>query len=337
MTAVKLTSLSHGAGCACKVPAALLGPLVQALPRAADPNLLVGLETSDDAGVYRLREDLALVQTADFFTPIVDDPYDFGRIAATNALSDVYAMGGRPVSALNLVAWSVADLGAEMLAEVLRGGHDVVSAAGAVIVGGHTIDDPEPKYGLAVTGVVDPADVITNAGARPGDVLVLTKPVGAGAVTTSLKKGLTSDEVLARAVEVMTELNAAAAEAARAAGAHAMTDVTGFGLLGHLHELTLASGLAAEVQAAAVPAIEGALELLADERAVAGGSRNNRRYAEEFASFEDRVDEVRRRLVTDAMTSGGLLVAVDPARAGGIPGALIGRLTTGEPGTISVI
>ena len=337
MTAVKLTSLSHGAGCACKLPAALLGPLVQALPRASDPNLLVGLETSDDAGIYRLREDLALVQTADFFTPIVDDPYDFGRIAATNALSDVYAMGGRPVSALNLVAWSVADLGAEMLGEVLRGGHDVVSAAGAVIVGGHTIDDPEPKYGLAVTGVVDPADVITNAGARPGDALVLTKPVGAGAVTTSLKKGLASDEVLARAVDVMTELNAAAAEAARAAGAHAMTDVTGFGLLGHLHELTLASGLAAEVQATAVPAIEGALELLDDDRAVAGGSRNNRRYAEEFASFDAGVGEVLRRLVTDAMTSGGLLVAVDPARAGEIPGALIGRLVAGEPGTISVI
>ncbi|HJS93518.1 MAG TPA: selenide, water dikinase SelD, partial [Solirubrobacteraceae bacterium] len=290
MTAVKLTSLSHGAGCACKVPAALLAPIVRALPRAADPNLLVGAETSDDAGVYRLRDDLALVQTVDFFTPIVDDPYDFGRIAATNALSDVYAMGGRPVSVLNLVAWSVEDLGAEMLGEVLRGGHDVVDAAGAVIVGGHTIDDPEPKYGLAVTGVIDPAELITNAGGRTGDALVLTKPVGAGAVTTSLKKGLVSDEVVAQAVGVMTELNEAGARAARAAGAHAMTDVTGFGLLGHLHELTLAGGLAAVVEAGAVPAIEGALELLADERAVAGGSRNNRRYAEEFASFDDGVD-----------------------------------------------
>jgi selenide, water dikinase len=337
MTAVKLTSLSHGAGCACKVPAALLAPIVQALPRAEDPDLLVGAETSDDAGVYRLREDLALVQTADFFTPIVDDPYDFGRIAATNALSDVYAMGGRPVSALNLVAWSVADLGAEMLGEVLRGGQDVISAAGAVIVGGHTIDDPEPKYGLAVTGVLDPADVITNAGGQVGDALVLTKPVGAGAVTTSLKKGLVDVEVLAGAVEVMTELNAAASQAAQAANAHAMTDVTGFGLLGHLHELTLASGLAAEVEAASVPAIEGALELLADERAVAGGSRNNRRYAEEFAVFDDRVGEVRRRLVTDAMTSGGLLVAVDPARAGDVPGWVIGRLIRGEPGTITVV
>src|SRR6201995_1671765 len=162
MTAVKLTSLSHGAGCACKVPAALLAPLVQSLPQATDPNLLVGMQTSDDAGIYRLRDDLALVQTADFFTPIVDDPYDFGRIAATNALSDVYAMGGRPVSALNLVAWSVADLGAEMLGEVLRGGREVAQEAGVAIVGGHTIDSPEPKYGMAVTGVIDPSEVITN-------------------------------------------------------------------------------------------------------------------------------------------------------------------------------
>src|ERR1700759_1829853 len=337
MTAVKLTSLSHGAGCACKVPAALLAPLVQALPRASDPNLLVGLETSDDAGIYRLREDLALVQTADFFTPIVDDPYDFGRIAATNALSDVYAMGGRPVGALNLVAGSVADLGAEMLGEVLRGGYDVVSAAGAVIVGGHTIDDPEPKYGLAVTGVIDPADVITNAGGRAGDALVLTKPLGAGAVTTALKKGLAGEDVLALAVEVMTELNAAGSRAARAAGAHGMTDVTGFGLLGHLHELTLASGLAAVVEADVVPVIAGVLELLADDRAIAGGGRNNRRYAEEFAVFDDGVDEVRRRLVTDAMTSGGLLVAVGRARADEVPGPVIGRLVEGEPGTITVV
>ncbi len=337
MTAVKLTSLSHGAGCACKVPAALLAPLVDALPRSEDPNLLVGTSTSDDAGVYRVREDLALVQTVDFFTPIVDDPYDFGRIAATNALSDVYAMGGRPVSALNLVAWSIEELGSEMLGEVLRGGHDVATAAGVVIVGGHTIDDPEPKYGMAVTGLVNPDEVITNAGGRAGDVLVLTKPVGAGAVTTSLKKGLASEEVLAAAVEVMTELNEPGSAAARAAGARGMTDVTGFGLLGHLHELALASGVAAVVDAPAVPAIPGALELLEDDRAVAGGSRNNRRYAEEFASFDDGVDEVRRRLVTDAMTSGGLLVAVDPSRAAEVPGAVIGRLVEGEPGTITVL
>ncbi len=336
MTAIRLTSLSHGAGCACKVPAALLAPLVQALPQSSDPNLLVGMSTSDDAGVYRLREDLALVQTADFFTPIVDDPYDFGRIAATNALSDVYAMGGRPVSALNLVAWSIEELGSEMLGEVLRGGNDVVAAAGAVILGGHTIDDPEPKYGLAVTGVVDPAEMITNAGGRAGDALVLTKPLGAGAVTTALKKGLAAESVLAGAVEVMTELNAGGAEAARRAGAHGMTDVTGFGLLGHLHELTLASGVSAVVNASSVPAIPGVLELLEDDRALAGGSRNNRRYAEEFASFAPDVDEVHRRLVTDAMTSGGLLVALDPDHAGEVPGVVIGSLVEGEAGTISV-
>jgi selenide,water dikinase len=337
MTAVKLTSLSHGAGCACKVPAALLAPLVQALPPSSDPNLLVGPSTSDDAGVYRLRDDLALVQTVDFFTPIVDDPYDFGRIAATNALSDVYAMGGRPLSALNLVAWSVAELGSEMLSEVLRGGHDVITAAGAAILGGHTIDDPEPKYGLAVTGLVDPAEMVTNAGGRAGDALVLTKPLGAGAVTTALKKGLADEDVLALAVEVMTELNAAGAEAAKAAGAHAMTDVTGFGLLGHLHELALASGVAAEIESTSVPAIDGVLGLLADDRALAGGSRNNRRYAEEFTAFEAGVDEVRRRLVTDAMTSGGLLVAVAPEGAAEVPGTLIGRLVEGEPGTIRVV
>ena len=336
MSVLRLTSLSHGAGCACKVPAALLAPIVAALPVSSDPNLLVGTQTSDDAGVYRLRDDLALVQTVDFFTPIVDDPYDFGRIAATNALSDVYAMGGRPVSALNLVAWSVADLGAELLGEVLRGGADVAQDAGVAIVGGHTIDDPEPKYGMAVTGVIDPAEVITNAQGRSGDALVLSKPVGAGAVTTSLKKGLASEEALAAAVEVMTTLNVDAATAARGAGVRAMTDVTGFGLLGHLHELALASGVSAVVDAAAVPAIPGALELLEDDRAVAGGSANNRRYAEEFASFDSTVDEVRRRLVTDAMTSGGLLVAVDLERAGEVPGAVIGRLVDGEPGAISV-
>ena len=333
---VKLTSLSPAAGCGCKVSAAELAPLLEGLPQRSDPDLLVGNGTSDDAGVYRLRDDLAIVQTADFFTPIVDDPYDFGRIAATNALSDVYAMGGRPVTALNLVAWSITELGAEPLRDVLRGGADAAAGAGVAIVGGHTIDDREPKYGLAVTGVVDPAAVVTNAGGRAGDTLVLTKPLGSGAVATALKKGFAPDEVVAAAVGVMCELNAAAAQAAVDAGAHAMTDVTGFGLLGHLHELTAASGVAAEVDAAAVPAIPGALELLSDDRAVAGGSRNNRRHAESFATFDDGVEEVRRRLVCDAMTSGGLLVAVTTERAGDLPGAVIGSLVEGEAGTVLV-
>jgi selenide,water dikinase len=313
-----------------------LGPGV--LGGAVDsPDLLVGAAEGDDAAVLRLDEERALVFTTDFFTPIVDDPGDWGRIAAANALSDVYAMGGRPVVALNLTAWPGETLPLSILADELRGGASVAASAGCLVVGGHTIDDPEPKYGLAVTGVVDPADVLTNAGGRAGDALVLTKPLGAGAVTTALKKGLADAEVLARAVEVMTELNEAGAAAAQAAGAHGMTDVTGFGLLGHLHELALESGVAAEVEAAAVPAIEGVIELLADDRALAGGSRNNRAYAEEFATFAGGVEEVRRRLVTDAMTSGGLLVALDPDRAGEVPGTVVGRLLEGEPGTIRVV
>jgi selenide, water dikinase len=335
--AVALTSLSHGAGCGCKLPAASIGPLLAGIPGIADPNVLVGYDTADDAGVYKLRDDLAIVQTADFFTPIVDDPRDFGRIAACNALSDVYAMGGVPVSALNLVAFSIEALGAEVLAEILGGGAEIAAEAGVAIVGGHSIDDAEPKYGMAVTGVVHPDRLLTNAGGRAGDALVLTKPLGAGAVSTAVKRGL--DAPLDAAIDVMTTLNRDASTAALAAGAHGMTDVTGFGLLGHLHELALASGVAAEVDAAAVPAIEGVIELLArgDEAAVAGGTRRNRAFAETFATFEVTVPEERVWLVCDAMTSGGLLAAVAAADAARIPGATIGRLVPGEPGSISVV
>jgi selenide,water dikinase len=334
---VKLTSLSHGAGCGCKLPAAALGPLVRGLPAPVDPAVLVGSATSDDAAVVRVADDLAIVQTVDFFTPIVDDPYDFGRIAATNALSDVYAMGGRPVSALNLVAFPLESLGAEVLAEILRGGHDAVAAAGASIVGGHSIDDAEPKYGLAVTGVVHPDEVLTNAGGRVGDALVLTKPLGAGVVSTAAKRGLADGSLVARAVEVMTTLNDAGLASARAAGARALTDVTGFGLVGHLHELALASGCAAEVSASAVPSIPGVLELLGEEGegAVAGGTRRNREWAASFVSFASDVEEPLRWLVCDAMTSGGLLAAV-PADSG-MPGSVVGRLVDGPAGTISVV
>jgi selenide,water dikinase len=335
--AVSLTSLSHGAGCGCKLPAAAIAPLLAALPRVPDDNVLVGYGTADDAGVYRLSDELAIVQTVDFFTPIVDDPRDFGRIAACNALSDVYAMGGRPITALNLVAFSVETLGAEILAEILGGGAEVAAEAGVAIVGGHSIDDAEPKYGMAVTGVVDPRVLLTNAGGRAGDVLVLTKPLGAGAVSTAVKRGL--EAPLAAAVAVMTTLNRDASEAALAAGAHGLTDVTGFGLLGHLHELALASGVAAVVDGAAVPAIEGVVDLLGreDEAAVAGGTRRNRAHAEAaFASFAAEVPEAVRWLCADAMTSGGLLVAVEGERASEVPGVVIGRLNEGEPGQISV-
>jgi selenide,water dikinase len=334
--AIALTSLSHGAGCGCKLSAADLRPILASLPLPTDPRVLVSAGTADDAGVVMLTDDLAIVQTADFFTPIVDDPYWFGRIAATNALSDVYAMGGRPVSALNLVAFPLATLGPEVLAEILRGGADAAAAAGAAIVGGHSIDDPEPKYGMAVTGIVHPREVLTNAGGRAGDALVLTKPLGAGTVATAIKRGLAGEALVRRAIEVMTTLNDRAAEQARAAGAHALTDVTGFGLLGHLHELTAASGLAAEIDAAALPAIDGVLELLCDERALAGGSKRNRADAEGFTTWADDVPEPRRRLACDAMTSGGLLAAVPPERAGEVDGWVLGRLVAGEPGTIAV-
>src|SRR6185503_13492247 len=210
-----------------------------------DPRALVDASTGDDAAVYRLSADRALVQTIDFFTPLVDDPFEFGRIAAANALSDVYAMACRPVTAMNVVAFPLERLGGDVLGEILRGGLEVVAEAGAALVGGHSIDDPEPKYGLAVTGVVDPGAMVTNAGGRAGDVLVLTKPLGVGAIVTARKRGAADDDVLAEAVEVMTTLNAAASAAAIEAGAHAMTDVTGFGLLGHLHGLARESGVAA--------------------------------------------------------------------------------------------
>jgi selenide, water dikinase len=327
--AMRLTELSHGAGCGCKLPAAALGAIVAGLPAPTDPRVLVDASTSDDAAVVQLSDEIAIVQTADFFTPIVDDPYLFGRIAATNALSDIYAMGATPVSAINLVAFPLEQLGADVLGEILRGGAEAVAAAGASIVGGHSIDDPEPKYGLAVTGTVHPGAVLTNAGGRPGDALVLTKPLGTGLVSTAVKRGLAAP--VDEAVRVMTTLNESAAAAARAAGASALTDVTGFGLLGHLHELALASGCAAEVLAEQVPAIDGVLALT--DTAIAGGTRRNREHAETFATFAYGVPEERRWLLCDAMTSGGLLAATPRAMD---EGWVVGRLVAGEPGAITV-
>ena len=326
---IPLTSLSSGAGCGCKLAAADLLPIVRTLPAATDERLLVGTPTGDDAAVFRLTDELALVQTIDFFTPLVDDPYDFGRVAAANALSDVYAMGGTPVTAMNVVAFPLEQLGGDVLREILRGGSDAVTEAGASIVGGHSIDDPEPKYGLAVTGTVHPGAVLTNAGGRPNDALVLTKPLGTGLVSTAVKRGLAAP--LDEAVSVMTTLNDRALLAARAAGASALTDVTGFGLLGHLHELALASGCAAEVLAEEVPAIAGVLALT--DSAIAGGTRRNRDHAETFTTFAYGVPEERRWLLCDAMTSGGLLAATPNAMD---EGWIIGRLVEGEPGTITV-
>ncbi len=334
MASVPLTSLSHGAGCGCKLPPGELLPIVRGLPTTSDPRLLVGSATGDDAAVFALAPDLALVQTVDFFTPIVDDPFDFGRIAAANALSDVYAMGATPLTALNLVAFPLSRLGPEVLRRILEGGLAVAEAAGCAIVGGHSIDDPEPKYGLAVTGTVDPAEMLTNAGALPGDVLALSKPLGVGALTTARKRGAIGDAELDLAVQTMVALNATAGRQALAAEAHAVTDVTGFGLLGHLHNLARESGLAAEVQAAAVPALAGALDALGDGTGVSGGGERNHAYAEGFTTFAAGVSEPRRRLACDPATSGGLLVALPADRAAEFDGTVIGQMVNGEPGAI---
>ena len=336
MDTIGLTSLSHGAGCACKLPAADVHALLGDFAASADARLLVGNDTADDAAVCQLGDDLAVVTTVDFFTPIVDDPYDFGRVAAANAFSDVYAMGGTPLTALNLVAWPLLDLGLEPLRGVLRGGAEVARDAGVAIVGGHSIDDSEPKYGLAVTGVVEPRAILRNSTARPGDALYLTKPVGGGVASTAAKRGLASERLTAAAVEVMTALNGDAARDARRAGASAVTDVTGYGLLGHLHELAKASGVSALVRAADVPALPDVLALLkADEPPIAGGSRRNRDWVEPAVQWADGVPEPLRWLLCDAMTSGGLLVAAP--EGAGAPGVAIGRLENGKPGTIRVV
>ena len=332
---VALTALGRGGGCGCKIGAADLLGVLESLPVPDDPRLLVGAATADDAAVFRLRDDLALVQTIDFFPSPVDDPYDFGRIAAANALSDVYAMGGTPVTALNVVAFPLEELGADVLAEVLRGGADVCAQAGAVVAGGHSIRDDEPKYGLAVTGVVDPRRLVTNAGGEPGDVLVLTKPLGVGAIAFAHRRGTAPEGLLERAVAVMTELNAGASASAVAAGVHALTDVTGFGLLGHLHHLARESGVAAVLDAEAVPAIEGVEDLLADPEE-SGGARRNAEWAATFAEIDPAVPEWRRRLLSDPATSGGLLAALPAAAAEELPGTVVGRLVEGAAGAIAV-
>ena len=344
---VRLTAFSHGAGCACKLSPddlATVLSLVRGFEPATDPNLLVGFDTADDAAVYRLRDDLAIVVTTDFFTPIVDDPFDWGRIAATNALSDVYAMGGTPVLALNLVAWPREGLPFELLAQVLDGGAAVARTAGCLIAGGHSIDDAEPKYGMAVVGVVDPARVMTNAGGQVGDRLVLTKPIGLGVISTAVKRDAATGAHILAAIEVMTALNAGARDAAQEVGAHAATDVTGFGLLGHLRELCVASGCGATVDVAAVPLIDGVSEL-AQAGMIAGGTQRNHAFVAPSVDF-GTLDATTQLLLADAQTSGGLLLAVgaeqvgelvDALRARGtLAAAVIGELTESEPGRIVV-
>lgn len=315
------------------------------MPVATDPRILVDAATRDDAAVFRLAPDRAIVATVDFFTPIVDDAYDFGRIAAANAFSDLYAMGATPLFALNLVGWPRDTLPLTLLGDVLRGAADVAREAGAFILGGHSIDDPEPKFGMVAIGEAHPDRLVTNAGARPGDALVLTKPVGTGILATALKRDLVDAAALAPAVTAMTTLNASAARAMAAIGVHAATDVTGFGLLGHLHQLLAASGAAAELDAAAVPLLAGARELVG-RGAVPGGTRRNLEAMRDQVTFGSAVDEPTQVLLADAQTSGGLLIAVGTerlaalldalAREGTPARAVIGRVTAGPAGRITV-
>jgi selenide,water dikinase len=304
--------------------------------------VLVSEETGDDAAVYRLPDGTGLVATVDFFTPIVDDPADWGRIAAANALSDVYAMGGTPKLALAMAGWPVDQVPIELLADVLRGGREVVEAAGAAILGGHTITtEAEPLYGLIALGFVDPDDIVTNAGASPGMTLMLTKALGTGLITTAIKRGVATDEQARAAVDTMIELNAGAASAMRAAGVAAATDVTGFGLLGHLRRMLEASACGARIEAGAVPLLPGVLEL-AKRDVVAGGTKRNHAWLNETTDWGD-LPFPERVVLADAQTSGGLLIATDAPdrlreelRAVGVAGAAIGRVTEDDPARITV-
>jgi selenide, water dikinase len=332
----RLTERAAGGGCACKVPADRLSELLRGMPRSAvgDDRFLVGNDTLDDAAVVRLNADQAIVQTVDVFTPIVDDPYDYGRIAATNAISDVFAMGGEPLFAVAIGGFP-GDLPDADVREILRGGADVALAAGAPILGGHTITAAEPLYGLAVTGLVHPDRIWRNAGARQGDVLVLTKALGTGIAANALRKGALDDDVLAAAVASMTTLNRAAATAIGRLGPHAVTDVTGFGLLGHLRELCAASGVHARIAADALPLLPG-VESLARAGLVPGGSLRNRAAADSYVDVEPGVDSIRALLACDAQTSGGLLAAV-PRTGAEAAGWVIGEVAAGPPGRISLV
>lgn len=341
---VRLSLCSRFGGCASKVGAADLARVLGGVDFPTDARLLVGLATSDDAGVYQIGKDLALVQTVDFFTPIVDDAFDFGRIAATNALSDVYAMGGNPITALNIAAFPIDTLDDSILRRILEGGAHVARQAGVIILGGHTVKDEEPKYGMAVTGTIRPDRIVSNAGAIPGDHLLLTKPIGAGILTTARRRDGIPESALATVIEEMTRLNVAARDAMLANNAHAATDITGFGLIGHASEMARASHCGIEIESAAVPIFDRVLELI-DLDFVPGGTEANLIYHGEFTSYADHVTGAIRVALSDAMTSGGLLIAAAPADIRAMHKLLapthtcsiIGRITEDGDGTISVL
>ena len=341
MNQIKLTQFSHGGGCGCKIAPGVLTDLLSRIPAGLLPaDLLVGTDTADDAAVYRLNDHQAVVATTDFFTPIVDDPYDFGRIAATNALSDVYAMGGSPIFALAIVGMPLDKLPGEVIGRILEGGASVCREAGIPIAGGHSIDVLEPIYGLVGIGVVDPARVRTNAGARAGDVLVLSKPLGVGILSAGLKKGMLSADGYAEMIRWTTTLNRVGAKLAEVDAVHAMTDVTGFGLAGHLLEMCRGARLSAEIDFSRLPVIAEALQLVRDGVATGASTRNWASYGESVVADES-MPEWQRKLITDPQTSGGLLIACAPEAVDevlnliesvqGNAGAVVGRMIDGAP------
>jgi selenide,water dikinase len=339
---MRLTQQVKAGGCASKLAPGSLRAALDTLPLRNDPNLLVGFDQSDDAGVYRVGEDRALVQTVDFFTPMVDDPWTFGEIAAANAVSDVYAMGGSPLTALAIVCFPQ-DGDLDVLGQILRGGMSKLEEADCTVVGGHSVRYTEIKFGYAVTGLIRPDRVYTNGGARAGDLLMLTKPIGTGVITTALKLGSARDEWVKGAIRSMTTLNKTAAEAiAHHGGVHAMTDVTGFGLMGHGREIALASGAILEIETEKVSRLEGALEAIA-LGAIPAGLLANREYAECMVSEEGVLDDTLRTLMYDPQTSGGLLVSVDAGHAASllralentnVPARVVGRVIAGKPGIV---
>lgn len=345
MEKIKLTSLSHKGGCGCKIGPSDLAEVLLTLPPAKpNPNLLVGLDTSDDAGVYKLTDDLAIVQTLDFFTPIVDDPYTFGQIAAANAISDVYAMGGTPITALNIVAFPIATLDKQILSDILRGAGDKLNEAGVTLVGGHSIEDNEPKFGLAVTGTIHPDKIRTNSGAKPGDILILTKPIGVGISTSAIKKGLLSEQEIERVTEVMSTLNKTTAEITANYVVHASTDVTGFGLLGHASEMAKGSDVEIRINHSLVPVLPRVKEL-AVGGTIPGGTKNNFNHLINDVSYPDTLDQNDKWILCDAVTSGGLLLSVARAeseklvaelRSKAVEACVIGHVLDGKNGHITV-
>lgn len=288
-----------------------------------DPSVLVGINTGDDCAVYQITDDLAIIQTVDYFTPIVDDPYDYGAIAVTNSLSDIYAMGAQPLFGLNIVGFHARGMPLEILTLMMKGGSDKAREAGIEIIGGHTVDDKEPKYGLTVTGVIDPAGIVYNSTAQVGDILFLTKPIGTGITATAIKRGIAGEGAIKRVTEIMTTLNKGASEAMVSVGVNACTDVTGYGLLGHLGEMTRGSGVGARIHARAVPVIQAAKDLIdADPGIAPGGTKNNLEFVKAFVNFDPGLTEAERLLLADAQTSGGLLISCPAGKADDLEKAL---------------